>query len=182
MEHPGTDILQRYADNLLETDLRRSIQGHINSCDRCRRIVALEHALMASLRNPPSSAPSPHFDRNVLNALRAQQDVRKGTRVSWFTYAAAAALIATTLVVLIVAGASGDEQSRSVLTPVFEKVSSVTLPVLELLVRQSARVTPHLDEGGIGFVRIFLIAMSALLVFGGLERFIFPSIRHDSKL
>jgi hypothetical protein len=181
MEHLSTDMLQRFADDALEGEERKRVQLHLGSCSHCRIAFDFERMLLASLRVPNVDTPSPLFDHNVLSAIRQPDRGARSTRIRWFKYAAAAALILTTLIVVIIAGANGDEQSRSILTPVFERVSSVVSPVLQTLTRQSERITPKLDARETDFFRIFLIAAAALFIIGGLERFIFPSPRHDSK-
>jgi hypothetical protein len=52
---------------------------------------------------------------------------------------------------------------------------------VDLLTRQSEKLTPQLDNGESGFIRIFFLATAALLIIGGLERHFFPSFRHGHK-
>lgn len=180
MKHPDIDILQQYADGMLAAAERDGVERHLASCASCRSAMQLERSLSESLRTIPSPSPSSRFDARVLAAVRRPAS-RSAGRTLWLRYAAAAILIVTTTVVIVIAGASGEAQSRTVLTPVFERITEVIAPALDLVSSQGQQLTPRLDDRDSDFFRIFFLATAALLIIGGLERFIFPSLRHGPR-
>ncbi|MCB2204017.1 zf-HC2 domain-containing protein [bacterium] len=188
MQHPAPDILQQFADGMLDSEHRSNVEAHLHDCAECRSVVELERGISGVLQDLPLHEPSTYFDASVLNAVHAPASHRGPDRIRIFRYTAAAALILVTLVVVIVAGASGEEQSRSMLTPVFERVTPLfeqvtdfIAPATELLNNKSTRVAPDLDAQSESVVRVFFIAVLALLIFGGLERVLLPRFRHGHR-
>ena len=180
MKHPDAEILRQYADALLDPAARAGVERHIEDCASCRDALRIERALSDAIRALPSSSPSHRFDRGVLDAVQHTAHA-PAKRMPYFRYAAVGLLILTTFVVVIVAGASGEAQSQSVLTPVFERITAVLSPVVDLMTQKSEQLTPQLDDGDSSFFRIFFLATAALLIIGGLERLLSPSFRHSHK-
>ena len=181
MEHISPELMRQYADGELTVAERQRITNHLAVCERCRTSQRLETSLSDALRAVPQDVPSPRFDMQVLSELRSAAEHRRSPRRPAWKVAAAGLLIAATLIVVVIAGASGEEQSRSALTPVFEKVTAVFTPVMDAVARQSRQIMPQPGDGDFGVIRIFLIVTVVLLALAGIERFLFPNLRHDHK-
>ncbi|MDT8323352.1 MAG: zf-HC2 domain-containing protein [Bacteroidota bacterium] len=180
MQHPAPDVLGQYADALLDAPEHDRVHRHLTTCASCRNALLVEKSLSDAVRTASQRTPSSRFDSAVLSALR-RPATGPSRRIPYLGYAAAALLIVTTFVVVIIAGASGETQSRSALTPMFERITEVLTPAMELLTSQSGRLTPKLDERDSDFFRVFFIATAALLLIGGLERVLFPLMRQGHK-
>ncbi|MBN1446685.1 MAG: hypothetical protein JXA28_02040 [Bacteroidetes bacterium] len=177
MMHPDRNMLRQLADGNLDATEAHPIEVHLASCTQCRMIVAFERDLVRALRETPLPQASPDFDPAVLRAVSRRNHPAATSRLPWVKYAAAGILISATLIVITLAGASGEEQSRSMLTPVFEQITSLIGPLANTFASQADSIIPTSCTQGNEVLRIFLLAMGALLVLGGLERLLLPHLK-----
>jgi predicted anti-sigma-YlaC factor YlaD len=177
MAHPDRNMLRQLADGSLDTTEARRIEEHLASCTQCRVIVTFERNLIRALRETPLPEPSPHFDPAVLRAVSRGNGPAAASRLTWGKYAAAGLLIAATLIVVTLAGASGEEQSRSMLTPVFEQITALIGPLANTFASRADSLIPTIGTQENDVLRIFLLAMGVLLLLGGLERLLLPHLK-----
>ena len=176
MQHPDTKTLQDFADEQLPREHIAPVREHLTSCERCRNEIALLRSMTQSLREIPTPITSPGFDSAVLRAVRKQR-AQASSRLQWPKAAAAAALIVVTLLIVVIAGSTGEEQSRTMLSPLFDQVTNWLQPITGIFLSTTDDLRPAIDDSNGDVLRIFFLATAALLIVGGLERFLLPRIR-----
>ena len=176
MNHPEQHKLRALVDGLLDAAEAHAIEEHLASCARCRREVSFERNLTTVLRDIPLQDPSPVFDSAVLRAVHSRS-AETSSRTPWLRFAAAAVLIAATLIVIVIAGSTGDAQSRTILSPLFEQISAWVQPLAHTLTTRADKLQPSFGDQSGDIVRIFLLATGVLLLVGGLERVLLPRTR-----
>ncbi|PLX30925.1 MAG: hypothetical protein C0600_07075 [Ignavibacteria bacterium] len=180
-KHPSNSVLFSLLEGSLPKDAEHRLRQHIEHCAVCMQSLDFEKQLTRSIEELPLAHPSPQFDGHVLSELQHSKAIPHRPLQAWMRPVITGLLITTTLLVIILAGGSGEEQSQSVLTPVFEYITDVMSPVTDQFHEQITLLTPSVDAADNHTIRIFLIASLALLVIGSLDRLLLPIIRHRER-
>mgnify|MGYP000666387233 CR=1 FL=1 len=176
MQHPDPKLLLDFVDEQLTRTESDAIRAHLTTCERCRNEVSLQRSIVQSLRETSLPEPSPEFDSAVLRAV-GKNGSKADSRMPWTKVVAVAALISVTLIIVVVAGSTTEEQSRTILSPLFDQVTGWLQPVTAIFSKTADDLRPAMDDGNGDVLRVFLLASAALLIVGGLERFLLPRIR-----
>lgn len=180
-EHPEHSILMEFMEGSLAHDQAETVRRHLSQCPSCRQARAFDEQLVQSISELALENPSSQFDSRILSTLQKSVGVQGRVRSAWLRPVATGLLIAATLVVIVFAGGSGEPQSESILSPVFEQFRDILTPVTDLLSDQIVRLTPSLDVADNQTIKIFLIASLAMLIIGSLDRLLQPYLRQRGR-
>lgn len=134
------DLLGAYADRELPPETTSQIEAHLIGCGRCRRELAVHHAVRGRLGYEPPVAPPPALRARIASAIAATPLPRSRAAFGWRS-SIVALVVSGVLAASIVATALISRSRRLTSDVVVVAISPSEVPLLRDVLADYRRVT-----------------------------------------
>jgi anti-sigma factor RsiW len=134
------DLLGAYADRELPSETTSQIDAHLIGCARCRRELAVHHAMRLRLGDEPPVAAPPALRARIASAIAAAPPPRVHRQIRWQTWlpVVVSVILATSIVVAaLIARPIPPASAEMVVVP----ISAGAVPLLRDALADYRRVT-----------------------------------------
>ncbi|MBA4312576.1 MAG: hypothetical protein C0417_08090 [Chlorobiaceae bacterium] len=98
MNHLTSELIQEYLDGLVTTDIRNSIEIHLDDCNICRDKMKSYQAIDSALKTMPCENANPYFTQRVMERL----GIKESPSIIWSIFKNLAPLLGLIIIVGVI--------------------------------------------------------------------------------